>query len=70
MSAADILSARFAYRRPPALRGADAIYSDGIPLPGEIITMRNGEVWFHPYSGNRGAPWRLASAESFSPLTD
>lgn len=59
MSAADIISARFAYRRPPLQRGDDAIYNDGLPLPGEIITMRNGEVWFHPYSGNRGAPWRL-----------
>ena len=30
-------------------------------MVGEILTMKNGERWFHPYNG--GAPFRLAKSE-------
>ncbi|MCZ8104003.1 MAG: hypothetical protein O9972_39680 [Burkholderiales bacterium] len=56
----NIVSECHGYRAPP--RDPNGFATDG-RLPGLVITMRNGEVWFHPYTGNRGAPWRMTTEE-------
>lgn len=50
-------------RRAPPVRADGAGITEG-ELPGLRLTMRNGEVWFHPFTGNRGAPWRLTGEEA------
>lgn len=53
-------------RRTPPVNPNGAGLTEGT-LPGLRLTMRNGEIWFHPYTGNRGAPWRLYAEEAPKP---
>lgn len=49
------------YRPRPIPLGADPSLVNHRPNGGELLTMANGEKWFHPDNGD--APWRLTHEE-------